>query len=74
MIKFTDYEGFALKCTQELWNRYISYVLNAAYSTRVINSEQLHTLSAQFDPTQKVIDGETFGIETVLQESKEGWD
>jgi hypothetical protein len=42
-----------LKLTHRLWNRQISRLLCHAYNNRVINSEQLHSLSAMFDPTQK---------------------
>lgn len=42
-----------LKLTHRLWNREISRILCIAYSERIINSEQLHVLSAAFDPTQK---------------------
>lgn len=38
--------------THRTWNRRISAILCRAYDDRVINSEQLHRLTAAFDPTQ----------------------
>ena len=61
------------RITQKMWNKYICYVLGAAYATQVIDSKQLHTLCAQFDPSQKCINGETFGIEKALRLSRDGW-
>ena len=46
---------FILKMTHRLWNRQISRILCRAYEERLINSEQLHQLSAAFDPTQRHI-------------------
>lgn len=42
-----------LKITHRMWNRVISKILCRAYSDRIINSHQLHELSAKFDPTQR---------------------
>ncbi len=42
-----------LRCSHRLWNKQISRILCRAYSDGKINSEQLHVLSAAFDPTQK---------------------
>lgn len=42
-----------LKLTHRIWNRRISAILCRAYDSRIINSEQLHILAAEFDPTQK---------------------
>ena len=42
-----------LKLTHRIWNRRISAILCRAYSDGTINSAQLHTLAAKFDPTQK---------------------
>lgn len=72
-IGFNFFGGLCLKITQRLWNSYISIVLTKAYNCGVINSQQLHTLAAQFDPTQKQIIGNSFGIETELRESKAKW-
>ena len=44
-----------LKLTHKLWNRQISRILCRAYGERIISSEQLHQLTAAFDPTQKHI-------------------
>lgn len=44
-----------LRATHRLWNRQISRILTRAYADRIINSEQLHTLAAAFDPTQNHI-------------------
>ncbi len=44
-----------LRVTHRLWNRQISRALCIAYENNVINSAQLHTLAAMFDPTQKHI-------------------
>lgn len=41
-----------LRLTHRIWNRQISRILCRAYGDRVINSEQLHILTAAFDPTQ----------------------
>ncbi len=42
-----------LKFTYRIWNREISRILCNAYSSdKIINSEQLHKLTAKFDPTQ----------------------
>ena len=46
------FETLILKATHRLWNRRIVSILSRAYSDRVINSEQLHELTAKFDPTQ----------------------
>ena len=43
---------FMLKLTHRIWNRRISALLCMAYETRLINSKQLHELTALFDPTQ----------------------
>ena len=43
---------FVLKRTHRIWNRRISSLLCRAYQRRVINSHQLHELTALFDPTQ----------------------
>lgn len=42
-----------LRLTHRLWNRQISRILCRAYSQGVVNSEQLHILTAAFDPTQR---------------------
>lgn len=42
-----------LKATHRLWNSRISALLCRAYSNGKINSQQLHDLTAMFDPTQK---------------------
>jgi hypothetical protein len=42
-----------LKLTHRLWNREISRILCRAYEDGVINSHQLHAMTAKFDPTQK---------------------
>lgn len=55
--------------TQGMWSRYITHILGVAYETRILNSEQLHTLCAQFDPTQKKIDGDPSGAATELREA-----
>lgn len=44
-----------LKLTHRLWNREISRILCRAHGERLINSEQLHQLTAAFDPTQRHI-------------------
>jgi len=46
------FETLILKATHRLWNRRISVILCRAYSDGKINSEQLHELTAKFDPTQ----------------------
>jgi hypothetical protein len=40
------------KKTHRIWNKEISRLLCRAYSDRKINSEQLHNLTAMFDPTR----------------------
>mgnify|MGYP003587282125 CR=1 FL=1 len=42
-----------LKLTHHIWNREISRILCRAYEQRLITSQQLHLLTAKFDPTQK---------------------
>ena len=42
-----------LKLTHRLWNRRISALLSRAYERGVIDSKQLHILTAMFDPTQQ---------------------
>lgn len=42
-----------LRLTHRIWNREISRALCIAYENHVINSSQLHVLTAMFDPTQK---------------------
>lgn len=42
-----------LKLTHNIWNEEISKILCHAYSSGVINSNQLHQLTAMFDPTQQ---------------------
>lgn len=44
-----------LRLTHRLWNRQISRILCRAYEERLISSEQLHQLTAAFDPTQRHI-------------------
>lgn len=41
-----------LRLTHRMWNRRISRILCHAYDKRIINSLQLHELTARFDPTQ----------------------
>lgn len=41
-----------LKLTHRIWNRRISALLCRAYSNGIIDSYQLHNLTALFDPTQ----------------------
>jgi hypothetical protein len=45
--------SWLLWITHRIWNRRIAAILCRAYSEGVINSEQLHQLTAKFDPTQK---------------------
>lgn len=45
--------SFILRKTHKIWNAQISRILCRAYEEGVINSLQLHYLSARFDPTQK---------------------
>lgn len=71
--KYGFWECLILRITQGVWNKYISCVLCKASSTGVLDSKQLHTLAAQFDPSVKKINGETFGIETDLRKSKDFW-
>ena len=47
------FQTLILKWTHRLWNRQISRILCRAYEERIINSEQLHLLTAAFDPTQE---------------------
>lgn len=42
-----------LKLTHRLWNKQIARILGEAYSRGTIDSKQLHSLHAKFDPTQK---------------------
>ena len=72
--QYNFWERLILRITQKIWDKYISCVLCAAYSERVLDSKQLHTLAAQFDPTVKTINGITFGIATELRKSKDFWD
>ena len=44
-----------LRWTHRLWNRQISRILIRAYEERIIDSRQMHLLSAAFDPTQRHI-------------------
>jgi len=46
---------FILKLTHRLWNRQISRILCRACEERLISEEQLHQLTAAFDPTQRHI-------------------
>lgn len=46
------FQNLILRWTHRLWNRQISRILCRAYSDGVLNSTQLHILSAAFDPTQ----------------------
>jgi len=41
-----------LKITHRIWNREVFRILNREYQKNTINSAQLHTLLARFDPTQ----------------------
>ncbi len=43
-----------LKLTRRLWNREVVKILGRAYEKRIINSYQLHKLSALFDCTQNI--------------------
>ena len=47
-------KNLIVRLTERLWNRRISSILGRAYEKRIIDSKVLHTLCAQFDPTQKV--------------------
>lgn len=47
------YHKLLLRLTHRIWNRRISAILCRAYGDRIINSEQLHELTAKFDPTQR---------------------
>ena len=76
------FERWILRITRRHWNKYISAVLNAAQSERVIDSNQLHTLSAQFLPDQKgfcfKLDKYDYkyklsGLHTTLRKSKGYW-
>lgn len=49
----TAIEQTMLEKTHKIWNKQISRILCRAYGDRVINSEQLHLLTAAFDPTQE---------------------
>lgn len=49
------FEKLILKLTHRIWNRQISRILCRANEEGVINSEQMHTLAAAFDPTQRHI-------------------
>ena len=42
-----------LKLTHRMWNVEICRLLCLAYNRGVIDGDQLHTLAAMFDPTQK---------------------
>ena len=41
-----------LKLTHRIWNTEISRILCEAKQVGVINNDQLHELTARFDPTQ----------------------
>lgn len=41
-----------LKLTHRIWNREISRILCLAYQEGLIDAEQLHELTADFDPTR----------------------
>jgi hypothetical protein len=45
-------EKTVLERSHKIWNKQISKILCRAHSDRIINSEQLHILTAAFDPTQ----------------------
>jgi hypothetical protein len=47
------FQTLILKLTHKIWNRKISKILCSAYNNNIINSNQLHELTAQFDPSQK---------------------
>ena len=38
--------------THKMWNRRIAAILCNSYEARIINSNQLHKLTAKFDQTQ----------------------
>jgi len=42
-----------LRLTHKMWNRRITAILCESYSRREIDSKQLHSLAAKFDPTQE---------------------
>lgn len=42
-----------LQLTHRIWNSRISAILCRAHQDGVISSNQLHELTAKFDPTQK---------------------
>ena len=52
-MAWTMLEMKIIQWTHRLWNRQISRILCRAYNDRVIDSKQLHTLAAAFDPTQR---------------------
>lgn len=49
------FEKLILKLTHRLWNRQISRILCRAKEEGIIDGEQLHTLTAAFDPAQRHI-------------------
>lgn len=49
------FQSLLLRATHRLWNRQISRILCQAHTEGIVNSEQLHTLTAAFDPTQNHI-------------------
>lgn len=52
-MKFSIIDRVIFKLTARRWNRLISMILCRHYERGTINSAQLHTLTAEFDPTQK---------------------
>jgi hypothetical protein len=49
------FKELVLKLTHRIWNQQISRILCRAAEEGIISFEQLHTLSAAFDPTQRHI-------------------
>ncbi len=52
---FSWLDKMILRLTCRVWNRLISRQLCRHYNYGVINSRQLHILTADFDPTQKAV-------------------
>ena len=67
-MKFSLLDRIIFRLTARRWNRLINLTLMRHYEKRTIDSAQMHTLAAEFDPTQdaahkRIIGGELYNRE-----------
>lgn len=51
-VRMSWFDRLILRFTRRRWNRVAATVLCRAYEMGTINSQQLHIIAREFDPTQ----------------------